>query len=440
MLTSIIDVFAERGTEQHAWLDEHDRWRAAACCVAGTAVRVASSGSGLFLQAGALGAAGLRDLLDQASGVLPAAAISQDVLDAAEEFATRPAPHDSAWSEGAISLLRAAADGARAAGGLGVSTRLWRRERSYACIRPAAGQPAVVRTAFVRLTVTARADSGTGVGQVSIADLPAARLAPDRAARAGRHAAEQAARLAVATCPESTECPVVLAPEAAGLFVHEMIGHALEASPSGAGQLWSRRGSRVTEADLSVVDDPADPQCWEQVTVDEEGERCRRADLLAGGEVAGLLTDRRSAGRLGVPATGHARRGTFSNPPVARMRHTVVLPGTATLEQVIADTKAGILVRAVDTADAIPGQGRFSLRVLDGCQIVGGRLGAELRDFTVSGSQAELRLLDAVCADPSASISVCGRGAAWLPVSHSAPALRLPKLSIRGRAASQDAG
>jgi predicted Zn-dependent protease len=425
------ELYAERTVEQISEIGADGRTRISARHVAGIAARASGPEGTCFIQSCLpcheaelsqvtwLAPAMTADRLRLELGTLSDLAVVQDDC------------HDD-WLAEARDMLTAARTAALDSGASQAQARLWRQLRCYAT--SFGGSRAAQSSSKLRLTVAVR--NGTARGTASAADVPAAPLSIARAAATGRHAAERAAAVAAAGSPASGVTTAVLAPEAAGVLLHEVV-HALEADIAHESPLWATRGSQVANRALTVVDDPFDPWAWDQVVVDEEGSACSRADLILAGQVVGVLADRASASQLGVDRTGHGRRGSYAAPPAPRMRHTVALAGPDPAASILADTSRGILIRAVETADAVPGQGRFSLRVLDGCEIVNGTAGRVLTGFTITGGLADFRCLDAVGDDQRASTSVCGRQGRWLPVSHSAPTLRFPRLLVRGgRAAS----
>lgn len=329
------------------------------------------------------------------------------------------------------SLLEAARASALDSGAGEAQSRLWGQHRSYAVSAPDGRATQVVRC--TRLTVTAR--NGAGRGVVSVADVPACPLTAQRAAEAGQRAALEASSLRTAASPESGTTVVVFAPEAAGLLIHEVVGHALEADVAPDARLWQERKSALTTGGLTVIESPADPWAWEQSKVDEEGTPCQEAVLVVGGRVAGVLADRTTGQGLGIASTGHGRRGSYASPPSPRMRHTVTEAGPDSAAGIVANTRRGILVQSIDTADAMPSLGRFSLRVRAGREIVKGIPGRALTGFTISGGLEEFRLIDAVGDDPVASAARCVRQGRWLPVSQVSPTLRFPRLWVRGEVA-----
>lgn len=99
-----------------------------------------------------------------------------------------------------------------------------------------------------------------------------------------------------------------LAPDAAAVFWHEAIGHALEADFAQPEEL--RPGRRVAAEGWQVVDDPTTPEGQGAYAVDDEGIAARTTPLIEDGRIARLLTDRVTALRVSAPSTGNGRYGT----------------------------------------------------------------------------------------------------------------------------------
>jgi predicted Zn-dependent protease len=425
------DVYAESGIERSLDIDNDGNSHTITHHISGGAIRIVSARHDHFLQFVDPDDE-VRTILRNAASSIPGMVADQLLgeLAHASEIIEECGTEDEKWFDAGRELLSAARAAALAVGISDVRAQLWSRRRCWVSWRE--GDRWAQDSTLLKLAVTAR--HGSGRGFAVVADLPAAPLTIAGAARTGDLAARRAIRAENAIVPDAGDRTVVLAPEPAAIFVHEVVGHALEGDVAPASALWALRGQAVTNTAVTIVDDPRDPWCWDRADRDDEGTACRPAELITAGRVAGVMTDRVSAARLGVGSTGHARRGVFSNPPVPRMRHTSMSAGPDPADDVVGDTRHGILVRAVDSADAIPGQGRFALRVLDACEIVNGRPGRQLAGFGITGGLDEFRQVDAVGDDPVSGVSMCGRQGRWLPVSHTAPTLRLPRLTVRGRA------
>ncbi|MGQ0574508.1 MAG: metallopeptidase TldD-related protein [Pseudonocardia sp.] len=125
-------------------------------------------------------------------------------------------------------------------------------------------------------------------------------------ARLGRdHAALLRRRPLTARC----RGPAVVCAEAAGVLLHECVGHTCEADNYrsygdrlgiGLGGLWSRAG-------LTLADDPGLDPWVGSYDRDDEGSPGSRVVLVRDGRWTGLLTDRATAAYSGGVSTGHGR-------------------------------------------------------------------------------------------------------------------------------------
>ena len=91
--------------------------------------------------------------------------------------------------------------------------------------------------------------------------------------------------------PPSSSPPVVLAPQAAGVLLHEVVGHLCEDPGQDPGSLledlWGRR---LVRAPLGYVDDPTRPGLAASYAVDDEGSPARAVRVMDRGRLKGLLS------------------------------------------------------------------------------------------------------------------------------------------------------
>ena len=328
-----------------------------------------------------------------------------------------------------IPLLRISHDAAVESGASKVHVTMWIQQRR--CVSSFQGDCHIYETDIDRLKV--RASRAAKTGSASLCNCVGMQSSPEAAAQVGQLATARAEAATEAVSAKPGETCVVLAPEATGALVHEIVGHALEGDVARGSRLWARRNQRVTNTEINVADDPADPSAWVRAARDEEGALSRRAELISRGTVVGVISDRGSAAALEVESNGHCRRGIFSRSPAPRMWHTVMSAGPDPADQILADTLEGIVVTSIDSADAVPGQGRFSLHVAHANEIRNGRRGRALANFTVLGDLSSFGDIDAVGDDPAVHMAMCGRGGYLLPVSYAAPTVRFPRLAMRGQ-------
>lgn len=320
--------------------------------------------------------------------------------------------------------------GARDEGGTDVRATVRIRARRFAVSvddQPPVGQ----ETTVVHLTGSACHDGTPGMAHLAGRDISA--ITADHAYQAGRTTVQRARDLAAAVRPTTGRRTVILAPAAAAVLVHELVGHGLEAGYLPRGALWRKRGAPLTHPALNIVEDASDSQAWERLSVDEEGTPVRPTPLVMSGVVCGAITDRLSAQRLGEPLSGNGRRSRWTERSVARTRHLRVAAGPDHVETMLAESGDALLVELVESGEASVPTGEFTLRVRSARELRHGQPGRQLTDFVLAGGLDELRALDAIGDRPEPTYGLCGRGSTWMPISGVTPHLRMP-LRILGAA------
>jgi TldD protein len=128
---------------------------------------------------------------------------------------------------------------------------------------------------------------------------------------------------------------------------------------------------------------------------------------------------------MGIQATGSARAYAPHDEPLVRMRNTVILPGTQSLQDMIAGVEDGYLLAKTANGQA-DSTTEFMFGITLAYEIRNGRLGRAIRDTTVSGSAIKvLQSCDAVSDDIVWNCSgYCGKKQPMV-VSMGGPALRV---------------
>lgn len=112
----------------------------------------------------------------------------------------------------------------------------------------------------------------------------------------------------------------------------------------GTSFLSDKMGEAVASPGLSVVDDPLTPGGMNSRPFDDEGAPSTKLGLLEDGVLKTFCTDSYSAGRLGIPNTGNATRRGLTSKPAPALTNIHVTPGDGGLEELISETKRGVLV------------------------------------------------------------------------------------------------
>ncbi|PCN49913.1 hypothetical protein B6U99_07215 [Candidatus Geothermarchaeota archaeon ex4572_27] len=140
---------------------------------------------------------------------------------------------------------------------------------------------------------------------------------------------------------------VILVGEAACAFIHEAVGHLLEADV--LIEHGYRLPSRLGPEELTVHDDPTLPHGYGSYAFDDEGVEARRKPLVDKGRLVSLLHTRWTAAELGVEPTGNGR-GVFTAPK-SMASNLVVDRGTWTLDEMVEETDEGFYVEGVVKAE-----------------------------------------------------------------------------------------
>ncbi|MBU4492004.1 MAG: TldD/PmbA family protein, partial [Euryarchaeota archaeon] len=133
-----------------------------------------------------------------------------------------------------------------------------------------------------------------------------------------RKAANTAVELLRAKTPKAGTYPVILDQELAGVFIHEAVGHAVEADHviEGNSILAGRIGEKIASPLITVYDDPSLHE-YGYYPFDDEGAQSRRTMLIEKGMLKSFIHSRETAGKLGGECRNSRAQG-YSR-PVIRM-------------------------------------------------------------------------------------------------------------------------
>lgn len=126
--------------------------------------------------------------------------------------------------------------------------------------------------------------------------------------------------------------PVLLAPKAAGLFLHEVLGHRLEGSrllsESEGRTFKDKLAQKIMHEDITIFDDPLLARFEGKSLIahypfDDEGTPAQRALLVDRGALKGFLTTRSPLSKQIHSSNGHARNSSDER-PISRMANLIV--------------------------------------------------------------------------------------------------------------------
>lgn len=229
--------------------------------------------------------------------------------------------------------------------------------------------------------------------------------------------------------------PIILSPEAAGVFAHESFGHKSESDfmvgDEKMKQEWAI-GKKVGSDILSIVDSGIEKGVG-YVPFDDEGTKAKKTYLIKNGVLSGRLHSATTAALLGEELTGNARALNFEFEPIVRMTTTYILPGNKTLDQLISEIQEGIFVKTIKHGS---GMSTFTIAPSIAFMIRDGKIAEPVNVAVISGNVFEtLKLIDGVSDKLellSFSMGGCGKMEQYpLPVGFGGPYVRVKELDVR---------
>jgi TldD protein len=249
----------------------------------------------------------------------------------------------------------------------------------------------------------------------------------------GKKAADLATALLDAGHAKGGRMRAVLDPELAGVFAHEAVGHASEGDlvQEGNSVLAGKTGERIGNDRLTIVDDPAMPEFGFE-PCDAEGVAVQRTEIIRNGIINSYLHSRETLAAIGNGTAGHARAmpGEF---PLVRMSNTFIGNGDATLDEIMAECRNGILLKGSRGGQVDPGRGIFQFNAEYGYLIENGECTTMVRDVSLSGEILSTLHSIALCGnDRTMHPGYCGKGGQSVPVSDGAPHVFLEDAVVGG--------
>ncbi|HUS79482.1 MAG TPA: TldD/PmbA family protein [Patescibacteria group bacterium] len=232
---------------------------------------------------------------------------------------------------------------------------------------------------------------------------------------------------------------VVIDPANVGVFIHEAFGHANEAD-----SVLQRRSfqyglleTQIASEIVTVISDPTMPYMKGSYPYDEEGTPAKEFTIIEDGILKNYMHTRETAAELGMEPTGNARASDYAVKPIARMNNLYIESGDWKLEEIIEDTKYGLLIEGSRGGMEDPERGGFQLSAQNCYLIEKGEVKHPLRDVAMTGQTLDVLLsIDALADDFYLHPGHCGKGEPGIMqgagVTDGGPHLRVGNILIGG--------
>ncbi len=233
-------------------------------------------------------------------------------------------------------------------------------------------------------------------------------LALDLPSHAERVATEAAQLLTAPECPRDLVTTVILGASQLALQIHESCGHPAELDRVFGSEADYAGRSFLTLDKLGafrygseLVNLTADGHRATGLGTygwDDEGVAPVPTPLVREGRFEGYLMSRETAARLGQPSNGCVRAAGWNHLPLVRMPNVSLEPGAWALEDLIADTEAGLYLETNRSWSIDDRRYNFQFGTEVGYEIKHGRLGRLLKNCTYTGTTPEFWAgCDAIC-------------------------------------------
>jgi len=409
----------------------------------GASVRVISGQSSYF---GYVDGLAEEDMLRVADSVAEAAA--GDAREpAALAAASRAAGHlveqapEDVDAQTKATLLRAAEEAARAAGGEVAQVRIGYVEgRRRVEVYNSDGRAAADDRTRVRLgaQVVARRGDRVETGTDTKGGHGGYEIVAGHEAEVAAGAARKALTMLDAVDAPTGRLPVVVGNGFGGVLLHEAVGHGLEADAvqKRASVYAGKLGDQIAEPNVKAYDDGRLPGEWGSDGIDDEGAPTQQTTVIEDGRLTSYLYDLLRARKDGVASTGNGRRESFRHLPQPRMTNTYFAPGDESPEELIGGVERGLYAVSFGGGQVEPATGDFVFGVSEGYLIENGRVTAPVRGATLIGNGLEaLAAVDGIAADLAVATGFCGKGGQTVAAGVGQPHVRIRELTVGGTAA-----
>ena len=213
--------------------------------------------------------------------------------------------------------------------------------------------------------------------------------------------------LSAPACPSGRET-IILDGGQLALQVHESIGHpieldrviGMESAYAGDSFLtFDKLGAlQYGSSIVNVVADATVPTGLGTFAYDDEGVPAQRTEIITDGRFVGYLSSRETAPLVGQASSGTMRASSWNRIPLVRMTNVNLLPHEGTLDELIADTRDGLLLATNRSWSIDNKRLNFQFGTEIAWEITGGKLGRVYKNPTYTGVTPEFwNACDAIC-------------------------------------------
>ncbi|MFW9783773.1 MAG: TldD/PmbA family protein [Candidatus Heimdallarchaeota archaeon] len=271
-------------------------------------------------------------------------------------------------------------------------------------------------------------------------------LETEEAQKISLKSAKQAVKLLDAKSPVGGKFNVIMDSKLTGTFIHEAFGHACEADLvlNKESILEDKIGKIVAIDDVNVIDDPTigkakmfnlPYELYGSYFVDDEGIPSQKTVIIENGVLRNFLHNIETASRMSVLPNGHGRANSCTATPQVRMGFTYLEPKDWELDEMIEDTKSGILCEDFQYGYTDATTGNFQFKCKFSYKIENGEKKELMRDVSLSGMTLDvLKKINSIGNKNTFNYSdgMCGKGGQGIRVCDGGPYIRIEAVIVGG--------
>lgn len=231
--------------------------------------------------------------------------------------------------------------------------------------------------------------------------------------------------------------PVVIDNAWGGVWLHEAVGHGLEAdfNRKKTSIYTDRIGQKVASELCTVVDDATLPNKRGSINIDDEGGIGQRKVLIEKGVLRGYMQDRLNARLMRASSTGSGRRQDYQCIPMPRMTNTFLEPGEHTPDEILKSVSYGFYAKNFSGGQVDISNGNYVFNVTEGYLIENGKIGRPVKNATLIGNGPnDLQKVTMVgnnwALDPG--VGMCGKDGQSVPVGVGMPMILISEMTVGG--------
>jgi TldD protein len=218
-----------------------------------------------------------------------------------------------------------------------------------------------------------------------------------------------------AVSPPTGSHTVIIDPGTVGTVCHESFGHGLEADQAlrGRSYLKGLLGKKVASDIVTIYEDSSLNQGWGSYLFDDDGTPAKKNTLVEKGMLVSFLHDVETSAAMNAPLTANSRTQNALRRRFIRMSNTYAQPGGWSFDEIIKETKNGVMMTRWQYGIEDPLGGGMQVCSHKGFLIENGERTKPLKSVTLTGRVLEvLGNVDAISKEGfTVDPGTCGKGA-----------------------------